>query len=438
MKKLLLMGFVTLAFASCVSDKEVAPLTPAQQTTQKFEQLFVNTFGQPASNQTWVYNTPIINDTEAASRRSTYADGNNWGESWYVPAPLTASQKAIVTAYFTAVNQPQGVSLDYKNFFCQNVSSTDRGKSNMNFFYCGTGENNRDHVNNYNAGDESNYGNVFGGQLKPGTEGEDWNNRKVYYSDKIQLQVETSTANFGFHCSYDDHYDNTHGVIIPGTTIMAWAKENAKDLVKSDADVTGMHFLGFDYNHSKTQGSEYDVVEADGFYNDWIIRITPGIKKPSDGRIIAEDLGALESGADLDYNDVVFDVEFTSDGARIVLLNAGGTLPLYVGGQEVHEMYGVSTSTMVINDPTNLNPDTDIKEFYIKGNFNWNPLSIPVRVTKTVNGEKVTIELEATQGVPAGKIQVDRFFMWTDERESIASKYAKFSDWVKDPNVKWY
>ena len=208
MKKLFLMGFVTLAFASCVSDKEVAPLTPAQQTTQKFEQLFVNTFGQPASNQTWVYNTPIINDTEAASRRTTSANGNQWGESWYVPAPLTASQKAIVTAYFTAVNQPQGVSLDYKNFFCQNVSSTDRGKSNMNFFYCGTGENNRDHVNNYNAGDESNYGNVFGGQLKPGTEGEDWNNRKVYYSDKIQLQVETSTANFGFHCSYDDHYSS--------------------------------------------------------------------------------------------------------------------------------------------------------------------------------------------------------------------------------------
>ena len=219
---------------------------------------------------------------------------------------------------------------------------------------------------------------------------------------------------------------------------MEWAKTNAKDLINDEADVTGMHFLGFDYNHSKTEGSEYDVVEADGFYNDWIIRITPGIKKPSGGRIIAEDLGALESGADLDYNDVVFDVEFTSDGARIVLLNAGGTLPLYVGGQEVHEMYGVSTSTMVINDPTNLNPDTDIKEFYIKGNFNWNALSIPVTVTKTVNGEKVTIELEATQGVPAGKIQVDRFFMWTDERESIASKYAKFSDWVKDPNVKWY
>lgn len=163
-----------------------------------------------------------------------------------------------------------------------------------------------------------------------------------------------------------------------------------------------------------------------------------GIKKPQGGRIIAEDLGALESGADLDYNDVVFDVEFTSDGARIVLLNAGGTLPLYVGGKEVHEVYGVTTSTMVINDPTNLDPDNDIKEFNIKGNFNNNPLNIPVTVTKTVNGEKVTINLAATKGEPAEKIQVDRYYMWTAEREGIASKYPKFSDWVKDANVKWY
>lgn len=435
MKKLFLMGFVALAFASCVSDKEVTPISPEEQTNQKFENLFVSTFGQPASNQTWVYSTPIINPNGARSMRSTSANGNQWGESWYVPIPLTTAQKAIVTAYFTNVQNPEGVSINYTNFFSQNVSSTDRGKSNMDYFYCGTDNDHKDHVNNYNAGDEGNYGNVFGGQLK-GSPTDDWNNRKVYYGDKIQLQVETSTANFGYHNSYDQHYSNLY-VIIAGDEIMNWAKANAKDLVTSDADVSGMHFLGFDYEHSKTNGSEYDVVEADGYYNDWIIRITPGIKKPQNSRIIAEDLGALESGADLDYNDVVFDAEITSTGARIVLLNAGGTLPLFVGGQEVHEKYGVSTSTMVINDPTKLNPDTDIKEFTITGNFS-SALDIPVTVTKTVNGEKVTITLQATQGKPAGKIQVDQYFMWTAERESIATKYPKFSDWVQDINVKWY
>ena len=433
MKKLFLMGFVALGLASCVSDKEVTPLTEEQKITQQFENLFVHEFGQPAANQNWVYSTPIINPD---GMRSTSSNGNQWGESWYVPKPLHADQKAIVTAYFTYVQNPEGVSIDYKNFFCQHVSSTARGKSNMDYFYCGPNNNSKDHVNNYNAGDESNYGNVFGGELQ-GLPTEDWNNRKVYYSDKIQLQVETSTANFGYHNSYDSHYSNLY-VIIPGNEIMAWAKEHKPELITANADVSGMHFLGFDYEHSKTEGSEYDVVDPDGFYNDWVIRITPGIKKPQGGRIIAEDLGALESGADLDYNDVVFDVEFTSDGARIVLLNAGGTLPLFIAGQEVHEKYGVSTSTMVINDPYDLDPDNDIKEFNIKGNFNYNALSIPVTVTKTINGQKTTITLNATQGEPAGKIQVDRYFMWTKERESIAAKYPKFSDWVKDINVKWY
>lgn len=433
MKKYLMMGLATLAFAACVSDKEVTPITEEQKITQQFENLFVNTYGEPASNQNWVYNT--INTAEGRSMRSTSADGNMWGDSWYVPKPLHADQKAIVTAFFEANQNPQGVSIDYKNFFCQHVSSTDRGKSNMDYFYCGIDNDHKDHVNNYNAGDESNYGNVFAGELK-GDPKEDRNNRKVYYSDKIQLQVETSTANFGYHNSYDSHYSNLY-VIIPGDEIMAWAKDNRKDLVTENADVSGMHFLGFDYEHNKTQGSEYDVVEADGYYNDWVIRITPGIKKPSNGRIIAEDLGALESGADLDYNDVVFDVELTSNGARIVLLNAGGTLPLFVGGQEVHEKYGVSTSTMVINDPTNLDPDNDIKEFNITGNFS-SALDIPVTVMKTVNGQKVTITLTATQGVPAGKIQVDRYFMWTAERQGIDNKYPKFPDWVKDINVKWY
>ena len=434
MKKLFLMGFVALGLASCVSDKEVTQLTEEQKTTQQFENLFVGTFGQPDANQTWVYNTPIIN---ADAMRSTSSNGNEWGKDWYVPKPLHADQKAIVTAYFTNVEDPQGVSIDYKNFFCQHVSSTDRGKSNMDYFYCGPNNDSKDHVGNYNAGDEGNYKDVFGGELK-GLPTDDWNNRKVYYGDKIQLQVNTSTANFGYHNSYDSEYRNRY-VIIPGNTIMAWAKDNKPELITANADVSGMHFLGFDYEHHKQKSNtERDDVDADKFYNDWVIRITPGIKKPEGGRIIAEDLGALESGADLDYNDVVFDVEFTSDGARIVLLNAGGTLPLYVGGKEVHEAYGVSTSTMVINDPTNLDPDNDIKEFNIKGSFNNNPLNIPVAVTKTVNGEKVTINLAATKGEPAEKIQVDRYYMWTAEREGIASKYPKFSDWVKDANVKWY
>lgn len=269
MKKLFLMGFVALGLASCVSDKEVTQLTEEQKTTQQFENLFVGTFGQPDANQTWVYNTPIIN---ADAMRSTSSNGNQWGESWYVPKPLHADQKAIVTAYFTNVEDPQGVSIDYKNFFCQHVSSTERGKSNMDFFYCGTDNDHKDHVGNYNAGDEGNYKDVFGGELK-GLPTDDWNDRKVYYGDKIQLQVETSTANFGYHNSYDSEYRNRY-VIIPGNTIMAWAKDHKPELITANADVSGMHFLGFDYEHDKRKMGENNVVEPDNYYNDWVIRIT--------------------------------------------------------------------------------------------------------------------------------------------------------------------
>lgn len=443
MKKYLMMGLAALAFAACSHD-DVETLTPEEQAVQKFESLFIETFGKPAANQDWKY----VSQGNNGTTRYTSANGNEWGVSWYVPKPLTAAQKAIVTAYFTAVQNPEGVSVDYTNFFSQNVSSTDHGKSNMDYFYCGPNNDAKDHVNNYNAGDEGNYGNVFAGELK-GSPTEDWNNRKVYYGDKIQLQVETSTATFGYHNSYDEHYSNLY-VIIPGTEIMEWAAKNAKSLVTDDADVTGMYFIGFDYEHSKTVGSEYDVVEADGYYNDWIIRITPGIKKPNrpwmgDGRIIAEDLGALESGYDIDYNDVVFDAEITSDGARIVLLNAGGTLPLYIGSVEVHGQYGVSTSTMVCNDPTALYPygpdpisgkypaGKGIREFFISGSFT-SALDIPVTVEK--GGKLIT--LTATMGKPAGKIMVDQYYMWTAERQKISDKYPLFDEWVKDPNVKWY
>ena len=60
---------------------------------------------------------------------------------------------------------------------------------------------------------------------------------------------------------------------------------------------------------------------------------------------MAEDLTI--SGGDFDFNDVVFDA-VTVNGATVVTLQAaGGTMPLYIEDNEVHELFGVSQSTMV-------------------------------------------------------------------------------------------
>ena len=71
--------------------------------------------------------------------------------------------------------------------------------------------------------------------------------------------------------------------------------------------------------------------------------------------IIAEDLAASES--DFDYNDCVATATLANEWvarlnanklvAHITLLAAGGTMPLYIAGKEVHELFGVPVSTMV-------------------------------------------------------------------------------------------
>ena len=81
---------------------------------------------------------------------------------------------------------------------------------------------------------------------------------------------------------------------------------------------------------------------ADGYYSDWIVTLTKANTgntppPPPSGfvcRIIAEDLTVGEN-SDFDFNDVVFDV--IDNGATIRLRAAGGELPLYVAGQEVHD-----------------------------------------------------------------------------------------------------
>jgi hypothetical protein len=150
-------------------------------------------------------------------------------------------------------------------------------------------------------------------------------------------------------------------------------------------------------------------------------------------RIIAEEL--LESGNnDFDFNDAVFDVEFISNNeAKITLLAAGGTLPMCIGdtNHEIHQLYGVSTSTMVNTGLFTSNPVT----FSITGNFNGMAINIPIMVKKS-NGE--WLELSAFPGEPASKIAVTTGYEWSSEHEIITMKYPSFKDWVADPIISWY
>ena len=170
--------------------------------------------------------------------------------------------------------------------------------------------------------------------------------------------------------------------------------------------------------------------------------VTPQPEPTPTIRIIAEDLSASES-SDFDFNDVVFDVTFNSNTtATITLQAAGGTLPLYVAGQEVHQLFGVATDVMVntVRDASKSRgakwATKDPVSFDISGidRDTYNGRDILIQVKK---GDELHT-LNANTGIPAAKIGVKPTFVWCDEYEAIESRYPKFKEWVQNKEVVWY
>ena len=127
-------------------------------------------------------------------------------------------------------------------------------------------------------------------------------------------------------------------------------------------------YLGFDYEgYGPTVNSQ---VVGNGICDDLIIKLTDPSEKfrKPDCRIMCEDLGGLgnevNTGArvlksDIDYNDIVFDVEASEDGKEITLTlqAAGGTLPLTVwyGSTplfETHEFFKSENNVICNSDGT--------------------------------------------------------------------------------------
>ena len=153
---------------------------------------------------------------------------------------------------------------------------------------------------------------------------------------------------------------------------------------------------------------------------------TPDPTPEANVRVIAEDL-SVDDNSDFDFNDVVFDVTFNypeQNKTTITLLAAGGTLPLYVGGQEVHKMFGVSTKTMV---NTGAGASKAPVSFVLDDTFGNDANNILVEVEK--EGERTTIT--AIRGMVASKIAVKPNYEWCKEKQDIEAKYPNFGKYVK-------
>lgn len=173
-------------------------------------------------------------------------------------------------------------------------------------------------------------------------------------------------------------------------------------------------------------------------------------------RIICEDLSVKES-TDWDFNDVVFDIQLVENNqAKITLLAAGGTLPLYIGDEdhEVHDLFaavpensdkGITRSTMINTGSTgNKYNLRNCKEAIFRLDIlsDWTAgagpstseedllkivaKNLPVRVLKLVNGERRWVTLPCEPGEATAKVATNggkNGFEWCDERQHINRKY---------------
>ena len=139
-------------------------------------------------------------------------------------------------------------------------------------------------------------------------------------------------------------------------------------------------------------------------------------------RIMVEE---LSTEPDFDFNDVVFDVIMTSTGADVTLQAVGSTLPITIGGQEVHEKFGVSTTTMVNTNGSNIGNLSPVT-FSITGVFYDNPINIEVKVYEIGQW----YDMVAVEGKAPNKVAVSTTNDWCVEKENIANKYSQFISWV--------
>ena len=358
-----------LLFSACSNEKDYYDPDKALELKEAlYEYAFTVRYGQIAADQDWGFGDA----NNMKSVRTANPNSNQWSEYVNVPTAITETERAEVVKWFEEHQYPESISLNWSDFFVQYV---DGKHSNMDWLFSVLENGTMDHMYNFNA-----------------TKG------------ATMLMQNSGTAAFGFHSSQD-------------------SKEHLSYTIQY---INGAYYVGFDYVATGQNSNQQEP--ANGYYDDWIVKITPAVYKNTE-RIIAEDLGATD---DFDFNDVVFDVALLNDGTVITLQAAGGTLPLYIQvgdeGREVHELFGVSTSTMVNTEGISKAPVI----FRLPKCERLNDVQILVESTTAGS-----YHLKANCGKAPQKICVPVSYVWTEERVSIETAYPKFKDWVGNTRVNW-
>ena len=222
-----------------------------------------------------------------------------------------------------------------------------------------------------------------------------------------------------------------------------WVLASGKTIEQLESEQSG-DLPCFEFNGTKVKDfSKFTVTPknfGEGCGAEW------GEPESYDVCIIAEDLSATDA-TDYDFNDVVFEVKYTSaTTATIQLKAAGGTLPLTVADNEVHAKFGypdpdpITGKYKMINTGAKADVNGATAEPITVTNIDRSKRGkdIIIKVNKGTAENPNWIEMQANAGEPAAKLAVESGFEWCDERQPIATKYPEFPKYVKDKKVVWY
>ncbi|SEM87264.1 hypothetical protein SAMN04487902_104179 [Prevotella sp. ne3005] len=442
MKKYLMTGVAAVAFAATLTscskagdlyDEGKVEEQKIASVTEKYDDAFIKAFGQPAANQDWGFASRKLPASFGAGTRTSQTNSNQWGTNQWdgrylnypKPADITPEEREAVLAVFNQKGKESYKDLvNLRNFFVQQVYCGPNG-SKMNQLACVTNWVNvnanswpekweqgdtytDDEVNNFNTG-------KYSGNAEQG----------------CMLMFNSSTSDWSFKTS------QSGGQRIYGH----WRMEK----------INGNYYVGLDHEawrQAPANANEED--KRDFIYNDWIIKIVPGVGTIIEPerytvRIICEDLMASNS-SDFDFNDVVFDASYVKGQTKtyITVKAAGGTIPLYIEGNEVHKLFQDQYPNDGIILPADGVKGTMINTRATGGvevgdaTLIIDRIIAPWDIAITINNGGTTIPLKAEVGSPAAKIAVNPSFDWLDERADITKVCPNFSSYVQDTTVNWY
>lgn len=453
------LSLLALPLAALTACQDYEPFSEAEVANTKYnrhyDEAFKEAFGEISPTQNWGFDPVVvdINDYSVATRSSN-PESNQWSpvyhydvpggttvsqESWKrVPGDITNYERAYVYWWFSTHPNPVSLNVDWTEFFLENVwgqpEHTGKNADNTNFtsqYWQAFGQNNLHIVT---LGQNSiNFGTGLDGVHIPGYEHILDFNASGAAEEQVMFVYDVSTIDFAYQSSHDSKYHNN------------WTIQY----------INGNYYLAFDYEGHKGPNNDFQDINCDGYYNDWIMKLSAGEHKVNGAtrRIMCEDLG---NTFDWDFNDVVFDITpvvVTDQGntrvfAQITLQAAGGTLPVYIGqvdeAHEVHKLFGLN-EYVPINVTDGMKRPSVVFHIALQegvnytvsgGQYTFDYNSIPVYVPShtdntDANGTFVNVvALEAETGKAPQKFACPVNTYWMNEITHIEYGHPNFWGWV--------